>query len=132
MAEHITHNGTGHEKEEANPRLIVETIVGLTVTVIIVCLIVWGVFNLFKVKYNAEERETAHFGPLQTVPAPRLSANPSEELKELRAREDEILNNYRWVDPKTGVVHIPIEKAMDEVVNKLPTKPQGGASSAKP
>jgi hypothetical protein len=41
----------------------------------------------------------------------------------LRRHEDEILNSYGWVDQKAGVVRIPIDKAMDLLVQKgLPTK----------
>jgi hypothetical protein len=36
----------------------------------------------------------------------------------MRAEEDASLNSYGWVDKEQGVVHIPIERAMDTVVER--------------
>lgn len=36
----------------------------------------------------------------------------SAELRDLRARETEILNSYEIIDEQEGVVQIPIERAM--------------------
>lgn len=117
----------GHEHREANVRIIVETVVGLIVSVVIVCLIVWGVFNIFKYQTGgAGARLNSNAGPRQFPPSPHLEVHPWEELRGLRAHEDDVLNHYRWVDQKAGIVHIPIEKAIDEVVSQLPVRPQGG------
>ena len=48
----------------------------------------------------------------QLPPEPRLQTNPREDLRLLRAHEDEVLNNYSWVDKSAGVVRIPIEEAI--------------------
>ncbi len=45
-------------------------------------------------------------------PEPRLQTNPREDLRDLRASEDAILNGYGWVDRNNGIVHIPIDEAM--------------------
>jgi hypothetical protein len=37
----------------------------------------------------------------------------SEDLKDLRAREDEQLHSYRYIDRAAGTVRIPIERAME-------------------
>ena len=46
-------------------------------------------------------------------PEPRLQIAPSVDLKSMRAAEDARLHNYGWVDRNAGVVHIPIERAME-------------------
>ena len=51
-------------------------------------------------------------------PEPRLQIAPSLDLKALRATEDAQLHGYGWVDRKAGVVHIPIERAMDLVAQE--------------
>ena len=49
---------------------------------------------------------------------------PRVELKQLHDDEDAILNSYGWVDPKKGIVRIPIDQAIDIVAQKgLPSKP---------
>lgn len=129
-AEHSTHNGTGHEHREASPRLIVETLIGLTISVILVCVIVWGIFVLFQ-KTSPEPHPSPVALQPQLPPGPHVEEHPAEELKGLHAREDDLLNKYGWVDQKAGAVHIPIDKAMDEVVGKLPMRPQQGGANAK-
>jgi hypothetical protein len=43
----------------------------------------------------------------------------------LQAHEDELLNNYGWVDQDAEVVRIPIERAMELLLERgLPTRPQ--------
>jgi len=39
-------------------------------------------------------------------------------MKQLRAEEDAKLNHYRWIDQSSGVVQIPVERAMQVVVEK--------------
>jgi hypothetical protein len=40
------------------------------------------------------------------------------ELEELRGREDLLLDHYSWIDPSRGRVRIPIERAIDLVVER--------------
>ena len=135
--EHSKHPLVGHEGDATNVRLIIETVIALVVSITVVCLIVWGVFNLFKSQVGGSERRlNSMANPAQLPPSPRLEVHPWEELRGLRAHEDDVLNHYRWVDQKGGVVHIPIEKAMDEVVSQLPSRPggaqpQGGTNAAR-
>src|SRR6202140_4500002 len=96
VSEHSTHNGTGHEPREADPRLIVETIIGLTISVIVVCVIVWGIFVLFE-KTSPEPHPSPVALQPQLPPGPHVEEHPAEELKELRARENDLLNKYGWV-----------------------------------
>ena len=49
------------------------------------------------------------------MPQPALQTHPQQDLAHLRAREEQLLNTYYWVDRDIGIVHIPIEKAMDQV-----------------
>jgi hypothetical protein len=50
---------------------------------------------------------------LKKVPAPRLQINQEYDLKELRQRDQHLLDHYAWVDAPAGVVRIPIERAME-------------------
>ena len=50
---------------------------------------------------------------------------PREDLRALRAAEDQALRSYGWVDRNAGVVHIPIDVAMKRVVESgLPSRPE--------
>src|SRR5688500_6663816 len=47
-------------------------------------------------------------------------------LADLRTSQDEQLARYRWVDPRSGKVGIPIEDAMQLVVSDLAGRPHNG------
>ncbi|HUH86018.1 MAG TPA: hypothetical protein VLX85_15520 [Stellaceae bacterium] len=53
--------------------------------------------------------------PAVTPPAPHLEVDPAADLARLRAREDQWLQSYAWVDRRKGIVHIPIDEAMRRV-----------------
>jgi hypothetical protein len=52
------------------------------------------------------------------VPGPGLDASPEANLDAYLAGQMELLNSYGWVDPATGIVHIPIERAMSLLVER--------------
>jgi hypothetical protein len=52
-----------------------------------------------------------------TPPGPRLQTNAPADLRRFRASEEQRLNSYHWVDKDKGVVHIPIEQAMQQLVS---------------
>ena len=48
---------------------------------------------------------------------PLLQTDPQGDLQAFRAEEDGRLTSYYWSDKSKGVVHIPIERAMKQLVN---------------
>jgi hypothetical protein len=57
-------------------------------------------------------------------PEPRLQTHPVEDLAALRAREDAALHGYAWVDRDAGVTRIPVERAIEILVERgLPARP---------
>ena len=46
-------------------------------------------------------------------PEPRLQVTPAVDLQKFHAEEDAVLENYEWIDAKSGIVRIPIERAME-------------------
>ena len=56
-------------------------------------------------------------------PEPRLQDHPQQELRDLRAKQEGLLNGYGWVNKEGGVARIPIDEAMRMVVEKgLPVR----------
>jgi len=41
-----------------------------------------------------------------------------ERLELMRASETDILNNYAWVDQSAGVIRVPVDRAMELIVNE--------------
>lgn len=67
-------------------------------------------------------------------PAPRLQVNAPRDLADYLKQQQQTLNTYGWVDQKAGVVRIPIDHAMDLLLEKgLPVRAEsvGGAPASQ-
>jgi hypothetical protein len=56
-------------------------------------------------------------------PSPALQVTPRRDLRQYLDSQNAALNSYGWVDQKAGVVRIPIDRAMDLLLEKgLPVR----------
>jgi hypothetical protein len=79
----------------------------------------------------ADTRHIAPGYPQSAFPNPKLEEDERGQMNEIRINEEKELYSYGWVDEKAGTVHIPIERAMDLIVQRgLPVRPQGGADAS--
>ena len=128
----------GYETTDARPGLIWITAGGLAVSVAFVVIGITLMFAWLHSRDVAQQKRTrvdrvtaAVAATRPQFPEPRLQVAPQDDLATFRAREDEELKTYEWVDRKAGVVRIPIEKAMDLLVRKgLPVR--GDPNAPKP
>jgi len=118
-----------HETSDVNIRVVLGFGLGLIVVAFVLHVGIWLLFMAFA---NREAHQGAPEFPLavgrqsQLPPEPRLQTNPRQDLKDLRAAEDAILDHYGWVDKSTGVVRIPIGDAMKLAVERgLPARSAG-------
>jgi hypothetical protein len=113
---HSTPNGAGHEKSEVSVRFIVVSLGVLLVGTFLVALLVVGIFRFFSHEYQTQE--SAKQSQQQIPPEPRIEVEPWQQLLDVHAREDHVLNSYAWVNKGSGVVRIPIHQAIDELAKK--------------
>jgi hypothetical protein len=70
--------------------------------------------------------------PQTAFPNPKLEEDERGQLNGIRMEEEKTLYSYGWVDEKAGTVHIPIERAMDLLVERgLPVRTQGAANNGQ-
>jgi hypothetical protein len=126
----------GHESSVIGLRGFVVFLGYLVLLGAIVCLAMWGMM-LGLQKFTARKDPTisplAETQPIK-VPEPLLqpskaqgagkTANEAQDLKKLRDAEDAILGSYA-IDPKTGAARIPIDRAMEIMLQQ-----QGNARGA--
>ena len=133
----------GHEGSSLKIGPVVWFMIGLSVATVIVFLLMAGLFDAFANRaVKSEDRPSPLAGERQKLPPePRLQLAPTtaeqlkdklppnikedhplQEMKRVRAEEDEKLNSYGWVDEKTGVVHIPIDDAKRLLLQKQQVK----------
>lgn len=64
---------------------------------------------------------------------PVLQQAPQTDLAEWRQQQSVRLNTTGWVDREAGIVHIPIDRAMDLLVERgLPKTDQSGQEEESP
>ncbi len=61
----------------------------------------------------------------QSFPTPRVQMDDgNQDVADMHAREDLLLDNYTWVDQSKGTVRIPIDRAMELIAQRgLPVAP---------
>lgn len=92
--------------------LIVGLAIGLVVVIVIALLTVLGLTNYFAAQ-RAPRASILSTDRTQVPPPPRLQSAPSVDLQMLRAQKQTLLESYGWVDRQAGIVHIPIDQAME-------------------
>ena len=79
-----------------------------------------GVWWMFVYYRNADAqrdvRQTLIEPPPPIPPEPRLQVNPTEDWQTFRRQQQDVLNSYGWISREERRVHIPIEEAMEKVV----------------
>jgi hypothetical protein len=125
----------GYEKSDLAPKPILAFGVVLTLVTILVLATTYGLIRVFG--WWERPRLETPASPLATraIPAePRLQVNAPKDLKALLAAEESALTSYGWANKEAGIARIPIDRAMQLVLERgLPTpKPsEPGKAPAK-
>jgi hypothetical protein len=106
---------------EVNTRGVLLSGFWLAAGLIVSLVAMWGVFRVLE---KRQERVDKPLPPQVVVnlkripPEPRLEPDPLALRRDLRAQEDALLKSYGWVDRTAGSVHIPIDRAMEIVLER--------------
>ncbi|MGA3101456.1 MAG: hypothetical protein ABSD61_06315 [Terracidiphilus sp.] len=139
---------TGFERSDASVTGIAVFLVSLLIFVAVVGMLCYGIGKVINAHMNNEDGpnskwtktvDVRQLGNMpsspelqnkvaeitQTFPTPRLLTDDGDQdVADLHAREDLLLNNYSWVDQSKGTVRIPIEWAMQLIAQRgLPVAP---------
>ncbi len=120
-----------HELSDANVRRLVQFGIGTAILLLAGYILSALVFSYF-VHHQSLGKPASPFENVRTLPPePRLQVTPLQDLASYRAQQEQTLHSYGWVDRKNGVVRIPIERAMDLLIQRgLPARPPGQAPLA--
>ena len=118
-----------HETSDANIRNLIIFGVCLAFLVIAGLVASRAVFHYFAGHQGLGPPASPFENVRMLPPGPRLQVRAPQDLEQYKGAQDEILNSYGWVDQKAGIVRIPIDRAMDILLQKgLPVR---GAPSEK-
>ena len=102
MTSTTDHYKPGYDKSDINVKKLLLWAIVCVVTVVVSIVFVVQYFSIVK----------------EDIVYTKVLKPESISLRDLRAREDEILNSYRVLDPVKGVYQIPIERAMELVADE--------------
>ena len=119
-----------HEESDINLRALTWFVVVLTVIVLAVDVVCWGMFRLMNL-LRGGERAVRHAAGGPAGPSSRpgrpLRTTPRTDLQAAARAGAEYLNSYGWVDERLGVVRVPIAKAKEMLLKKgIPVRPSSG------
>lgn len=125
MRELHTQGGSGrtaghtHETKDMSVKLVIWFGLALTATLIGSHFLLKEVFAGFS---GWAARMDKPHPPLRmdrvVPPEPRLEEKPMGDLEGLRREEDRRLETYGWIDRNRKILRIPIEHAMDRLIQK--------------
>ena len=140
MSDEMTNHGhPGHEveyeHEDLGARGVFAFMIGLAVVGVVIYFIIVGMYR-FLDNYERSQMRTA--SPLVTTKgaisrvvtqddmdkafkdngAPMLETNERSQFGGFLMNQENQLNSYGWVDKKAGVAHIPIDHAMELIVQR--------------
>ena len=139
----------GYERSDVKPSGIIVFLTALTIFVVVTAVLCYGIGKVLFAHMATEDgpksrwATTVDVRPLgniannpelqnkmaamtQQFPTPRLQTDDgNQEIADLHAKEDLLLNNYSWANQSQGKIRIPIERAMELIAQSgLPVAPQ--------
>ena len=106
----------GHETTDVNVWAVGKFAIGLVIVCVVSVVLLYGLMKFFQSREETSVADTVE--PAKLFPEPRLQNTPIPDLKAVRAEEDKLLTGYAWVDPKQGVVRIPVARAIEVLAER--------------
>jgi hypothetical protein len=124
-----------YEHEDLGTRGIFAFMVSLIVSGIVIVVIIVGMYRFLDKQERAQMTTASPLVPLKGEMtrsmtqddvdtlfkdngAPMLETSELSQFRQFLVNQENQLNSYGWVDEKAGVAHIPIERAMELMVQR--------------
>jgi len=119
----------GYERRDANTRVLLHYGFWLAVVLVVVLITMKWTFNYLSAKDPLGPPPTPFENARALPPQPQLQVQPHQDLKTYCEQEKNDLENYGWVDSQNAVVRIPVDVAIDKILQQgLPARPAGEAT----
>lgn len=93
-----------YERSDVDPRLVAALAAGIALFLVVSPYILLALYPL--------ARQEPAFAAAEQPPEPRLQVDPTTEIDTLRTAVDARLSSYGWVDRQSGIVRLPLDRAM--------------------
>lgn len=120
----------GYERRDASVRTLFQFGFWLAVLIVVVLFAMRWTFNFLSEKEPTGAPPTPFETARPLPPQPRLQVEPHQDLKAYCDGQLARLNSYGWTDQQGGVTRIPIDQAINNLLQQgLPIRPQSGAGA---
>jgi hypothetical protein len=119
----------GYETRDANTRSVFGFLLFLALGLVFTLLVSWGLFRYFSAEQASPAPASPFTGTRQLPSGPQLQVNPRQDYLKFRADQERSLESYAWEDRTAGTVRVPIERAMEVLLQK--GLPVAGETSTK-
>lgn len=125
--------GAQYEHTDIEPGVGYRFAVWLAVAMLLSAGLVYGTFRVLERSRVADDAAAQTYplaaGQSHEPPAPRLQTQPFKDVYQLKTEQRGTLNSYGWVDKANGVVHIPVDRAMQLLLQRgLPARQDGSTA----
>jgi hypothetical protein len=124
--------GGGYERSDADVRNLLRFGFSLFVILVAVFLSMWWMFFYFAKSQQLGPPASPFENPQNArilPPQPRLQVQPHLDLQSYCDAQMKELNSYAMVDPSNDVVRIPVDRAMNLILQRgLPSRPAANAA----
>ena len=122
----------GYETRDVQLKWIVYFGLALAVAAVLIHVGLWLLMTHFSAEANENDPVASPLADRQQEPPPPLlQAQPALDYQKYQREQLERLEQYGWVDRGRGVVRIPIDRAIDLVLERgLPPMPEATGAEA--
>jgi hypothetical protein len=109
-----------HERKDVDVISLFTIVFTLFVLCVVIFFVVAIMMRYFKAHEPSKTAGQANIPATHSAefPQPRLEVKPGASLAEFRAAEDADLHSYGWIDRNAGTVRIPIDRAMQLILER--------------
>ena len=110
----------GHERRDADVFALFGIALLIALTCVVVLLVASGMMFYFKRHEPSKTGGRADIPVIATenFPQPKLEVQSGAELARLRKAEKTDLTSYGWVDRQSGIVRVPIDRAIQMLLQQ--------------
>jgi hypothetical protein len=108
--------GPGYEVRDANPKALLQFAFWMAVTIAVTLVAMKFTFSFFDRMEPLGPPASPLVDTRVLPPGPRLQVVPRQELADYCRAQQKDVNGYSWVDQQSKVVRIPVDRAIDLVL----------------
>jgi len=127
---HVGHEGTSYEGTDASAGMVVGSLAVIGITLVVVFAMTVGIQRYIRAGHPLGQLASPLAPERVVPPAPQIQVAPWEDLPQMRAQEEKILN-MSGKDAQ-GHFHIPIDNAIQAVVPQLKIEPNAPVGLTTP